>query len=129
MLLEYAINEQKIDGEDDFYEGWVGDSDEAWETDASYWGYTSMKGAASYIFNNSQVDERIEGMDEPEKANFVKALAFAKTAFKQLSNTKAMYGVAPRGAVQCGITIPHLVIIDPETGTVNEVIMEGSGGC
>ena len=127
MLLALALKEKYVDNEEDF--SWVGKSGSAWEADSTNWGETSMKGAYEYV--TSLDSTRKEYLDEPgnekEKAKVLKQIEAAKAAFKLLLNTGVEFGVAPIGAVQCGVTFAALAIIDPATGKIYLFAKEGSG--
>lgn len=97
---------------------WVGKKDSAWEADSTNFGETDMKGAYAYIFQKEE--------DGSETAPAAKVAA-GKEAFKLLLGTGVKFGVAPLGAVQCGVTFAALAIIDPNTGKVYLFSKEGSG--
>ena len=108
---------------------WVGKSNDAWEADSTNFGEESMKGAYDYV---TELDESYEeSLNEPgnekEKAKVLAAIKKAKDSFRLLLNTGVMFGVAPMGAVQCGVTFAALAIIDPHTGKIYLFAKEGSG--
>lgn len=110
FLKNLALDEDIVDDEQDFDGRWQGFSSDAWEVDSTNWGEVTMKGAYSYIF-------------DPTDANLTKG----KEAFKLFLNTGVQFGVAPLGAVQCGIRFAGLAILDPHTGKVYIFAKEGSG--
>lgn len=127
MLYALAIKEGYSESEEDF--SWVGKSGDAWEADSTNFGETTMKAAYDYI---TQLDDTYEEYlneegNEAEKAKVLKQVKAAKDGFKLLLNTGVMFGVAPMGAVQCGVTFAALAIIDPKTGKIYLFAKEGSG--
>lgn len=115
MLFALAIKEGYSSSAEDF--NWVGTSTDAWEADSTNFGETDMKQAYAYIF------ERTDDEQAPKAADLKKA----KEAFKLLLGTGVKFGVAPMGAVQCGVTLAALAIIDPITGKIYLFAKEGSG--
>lgn len=128
MLLEYALREQLVETEDDFEANWVGDSGDAWGADSMNWGLENLAGAQSYIEGALQTRlEEGEGTDQ-DKIKYADGMMASSKAFTILRSLKSVkYGVAPTGAVQCGVTFPSLFIIDTENGEMHQIIMEGSG--
>ncbi|MDZ4660615.1 MAG: hypothetical protein SGJ18_03235 [Pseudomonadota bacterium] len=127
MMLALAFKSKGIENESDFT--WVGTSSEAWDADTSTWGEASMKEAYDYIteIDESYLEVLNEEGNEKEKAKVMSHVKKAKDHFKYLLNTGVKFGVAPMGAVQCGVTFAALAIIDPYTGTVYVFAKEGSG--
>ncbi len=122
-LFNLAVKKGYSSDESDF--SWVGNSSDAWAADSTNFGSTTMKDAYSYI---TQVDkEYLEGLTETKKQKYLKDVQAAKDAFKLLLNTGVKFGVAPMGAIQCGVTFAALAIIDPETNTIYLIAREGSG--
>lgn len=124
-LKEIAESEQV----EDFAADWVGESDQAWEADSTRWGSTTMKSAYGYIVGFDFIENRFAGSDNPqaELKKLMPKINKAKAAFKSLLGTGVMFGVGPLGAVQCGVRFASLLMIDPHTGKVYSIIMEGSG--
>jgi hypothetical protein len=126
-LLELAFQTGYISEESEF--SWQGTSPSAWEVDSSNWGEATFKDAYEYItyLDKDYVDYLNDAGNEVEKANVYKAIETAKDTFKTLQETGVLFGVAPMGAVQCGVTFAALTIIDPVTGKIYIVSKEGSG--
>lgn len=126
-LLSMALKEKYISEESEF--SWVGKSDEVWGADSMGWGEATMKDAYSYVTEvNSDYLESLKAEGkEKEMAQYLQNIKAAKDAFKLLLNSGVMFGVAPIGAVQCGVTFAALVIIDPHSGTSYVFAKEGSG--
>ena len=126
-LLALAFKEKYISEVSEF--SWVGDSNEAWDADSTNWGETTMKGAYDYVTHEDA--DYLEYLKEPEQkkelAQWQKSLKQSKAAFKKLVGTGVKFGVAPLGAVQCGVTFAALAIIDPHTGKIYVFAREGSG--
>lgn len=128
MLLEYGLREQLVESAEDFEANWVGDKGDAWGADSMNWGLETLAGAQSYIEGALQMRlEESEGTDQ-DKIKFADGMMASSKAFQVLRSIKSVrYGVAPTGAVQCGVTFPSLFIIDTENGEMHQIIMEGSG--
>lgn len=128
MLLEFGLNEQIVESEEDFEASWKGLSGNAWEADSMNWGLENLSGAQSYITN--ALDQALENGEQTDadKVKFADGLLKVKKAFNILKSIKSVkFGVAPTGAVQCGVTFPSLLILDTENGKIHQIIMEGSG--
>jgi hypothetical protein len=105
---------------------WASNDLEAWEADSILWGWTNMRGARSYLTN---IDEAFwEVADEKGTRKKLEAqLEKAKLEFSKLDHTGVTFGIAPLGAVQCGVRFAALVIIDSKTGNAWVIAIEGSG--
>jgi hypothetical protein len=124
-LTEIAMNEGMIEKADELE--WFTDGSQ-WETDSGNWGSSDMSEAYSYIMTRDErevEDLHRQGM-EKELAQYEADLKAAKQAFKGLLNTGVQFGVAPLGAVQCGVRFAALAILDP-AGKVYIFAVEGSG--
>lgn len=122
-LLELSLQKGYSSDAEDF--SWVGKEDSAWEADSTNFGETTMKQAYSYI---TELDPIFDENDDAQgKAEAVKNIARAKKAFPLLMKTGVTFGVAPFGAVQCGVTFAALAIIDPAKGKIYLFAKEGSG--
>ncbi len=121
-LLAVAWKQKYISEESEF--SWVGHSNDAWGADTMSWGETTMKEAYAYV---TELDSNFEPENEKEKLKVEANIKKAKAAFKKLLNTGVLFGLAPLGAVQCGVTLAALAIIDPHTGKVYLFAKEGSG--
>lgn len=123
-----AADAQAIDAKE-FEDYWVGSSNDAWGADTMSWGSATMKDAFDYV--TTLEDNVADDLDQPEnakkKAKVEAQIEKAKAAFKLFLNTGVIFGVAPMGAVQCGVTFAALVIVDPYTGKVYVFSKEGSG--
>jgi hypothetical protein len=127
MLLQLAMNEQGED-EKEFNDSWLGDNDDAWGADTSSWGSTDVVEGKSYVV--SALEQALEDGEQTDanKIKFAEGMQKAKQAFAILRSIKTVqYGLAPMGAVQCGVTFASLMIMDSETGEIYQIIMEGSG--
>ncbi len=128
MLLEFGLKEQMVESEKDFESSWKANSSAAWEADSMNWGTDTAQGALSYI--KTALEQDLEGSEhqDTDKIKFADGTVAAKRAFGILKSIKSVkYGVAPTGAVQCGVTFSSLFISDTATGTMYQIIMEGSG--
>lgn len=125
MLLTLAIKEYEI-SEEEFEMNWKENSADAWETDSANWAESTMKEAYSYIFDPPEMNDG-EEVSAEETAKYKAAVKKGKEAFELLLNTGVMFGVAPLGAVQCGVRFAGLAIIDPHTGKIYVFAKEGSG--
>lgn len=122
-MYNLAAKEKYIDGPSDF--SWDGNDGSAWGADSASFGSTSMKGAYGYV--TTFEDGYLENLDAKEKAAALSDQKKAKDAFKLLLNTGVLFGLAPMGAVQCGVTFAALAIIDPHSGKIYLFSKEGSG--
>lgn len=127
-MRQVFVNEKYDDGEN-FDDHWVGESASKWEGDTSNWGSATMKEAYDYVINFDFEEERFgNAEDSKEELRKIQPLIQkAKLGFKKMLGTGVMFGVAPMGAVQCGFTFPALAIVDPHSGKVYMLRMEGSG--
>ncbi len=124
-LLDLAFSIQYIEKESEFSWDETGDR---WGADGMLWGPADMSDAYSYIMTRSEdeIDYLHSEGAEKELAKYEADLKAAKAAFKGLLNTGVKFGVAPLGAVQCGVTFAALAIIDP-AGKIYIFKAEGSG--
>ncbi|MBI1861300.1 MAG: hypothetical protein HYR96_10325 [Deltaproteobacteria bacterium] len=122
MLYELALQTEYVTSEEEF--SWVGDSNDAWEADSTNWGETTMKGAYHYIVDEP---DQFSDLEKKEQQKFKKAAKATKKVWRDLLGTGVRFGVAPMGAVQCGVTFAALAIIDPHTGKTYLFAREGSG--
>lgn len=128
MLLEFALKEGMVETVEEFESSWKGLNSEAWYADSLNWGLDNATGAYSYVAGVLKQD--LEGGEgtQADKIKFAKSISAAKQAFQILRSVKSVrFGVAPTGAVQCGVTFASLFILDTETGDIYQIIMEGSG--
>lgn len=128
MLLELGLNEGLVDSEEDFEANWKGTSGDAWEADSMNWGLENLSGAQSYITSN--LEQALDNGDQTDadKVKYADGMLKVKKAFNILKSIKSVkYGVAPIGAVQCGVRFPALLILDTENGKIHKITMEGSG--
>lgn len=127
MLFALAMKELDVSNESEF--SWKGLSHEAWTADEGNWGETTMASAYEYILTADDDYKKLlnEPGHEKEKAQFEKNIQNSKEAFKLLLHTGVMFGVVPKGAVQCGVTFAALAIIDAHTGKIYVFSKEGSG--
>lgn len=124
-LTELALNEGYVEKAEEM--SWYENGDQ-WGADSMGWGPADMSDAYSYIMTRDERDLdylREEG-NEKLLAQYESDLKAAKLAFKGLLNTGVKFGVAPLGAVQCGVTFAALAIIDP-AGKIYLFKAEGSG--
>lgn len=122
MSFELAKILEYVETEDDF--SWVGSSEDAWEIDSGNWGETTFEDGLSYIQNAQQESSNFYELEESE---YKKLTAEAAIEFKKLKTMNVKFGVAPFGAVQCGVQFPSLMVFDLDTGLVYAIAMEGSG--
>lgn len=124
-LLDLALSEAYIEKADEMY--WYENGDQ-WGADSMGWGPATMSEAYSYIMTRDEGDLEYLHEEGNEKllAQYEADLKAAKLAFKDLLNTGVKFGVAPMGAVQCGVTFAALAIIDP-AGKIYLFKAEGSG--
>lgn len=126
-LMAVALKEKYIEEEKEFI--WAGRSSDAWGADTMSWGEATMKEAYSYMTELD--DQRKEILDEKgnekEKAKIERQVKKAKEAFELFMHTGVQFGLAPMGAVQCGVTFAALAIIDPHSGKVYLFSKEDSG--
>ena len=128
MLLEFALNEQMAESAEEFEGNWKGNSADAWEADSMNWGTDTASGALSYITNALENDLDAGEKSDADKVKYADGMMAAKRAFKILRSIKSVkFGVAPTGAVQCGVTFASLFILNTTTGKIYQIIMEGSG--
>ena len=128
MMKSLALSEGSVESVKEFEDAWVGDSSDAWGADNMNWGTDTSSGASSYVLNS--LAERLDSGEntDADKIKFADDPKLARQAFAILRSIKQVaYGVAPMGAVQCGVTFSSLMILDTETGEIYQVIMEGSG--
>lgn len=116
----------KKEGHEEF--SWATEDQDAWEADSTLWGWTNMRDARSYL---TTIDDNFFVVaEENKKGSRAKLEALfekAKASFSQLEHTGVTFGIAPLGAVQCGIRFSALVVIDSKTGNAWVIAMEGSG--
>lgn len=122
-MLALAFKAEYISEESEF--NWIESGGDAWGADSMAFGQTTMKGAYNYIIKVDK--EYVDGMDEKERTKYLANVEKAKEAFKLLLNTGVQFGLAPMGAIQCGVTFAALAIIDPNTGIIYVFAKEGSG--
>ena len=117
-----AVSEQEDSGRF----SWATEDQDAWATDEDLWGWSNMKAARSYL---TKVDDAFfESIENPKKRKAMEAkFEKAKKTFSKLEHTGVLFGVAPLGAIQCGVRFAALAVIDPHTGNVWIVSMEASG--
>jgi len=127
-LLEIALKSGYSEDVEEFESNWMGNGD-AWGADEMDWGSEALEGAQDYISGNIKYYHE-EGYDEDETEEQYQAkLAIASKAFAVLKGLPTVkYGVAPMGAIQCGVTLAALIILDIENGKAYKITME-SGGC
>ncbi|MEK2645975.1 hypothetical protein [Bdellovibrio sp. BCCA] len=128
ILFELATNEGMVDDQKDFDDHWEATPKNAWGVDEMLWAEEDRGGAYSYI--ESGLENTLEGSEQTDqdKIKFADGTLKLNKAFNVLRSIKSVkYGVAPMGAVQCGVTFPSLMILDTENGVVHQIIMEGSG--
>jgi hypothetical protein len=126
MLKDFAWKKYQIPPEE-FEESWVPKEDSAWEIDSGAWSLSNLASAKIYVKSALQ-NAQNNDLSEPDEKAYQEALAKAKTAFEILGQASPVaYGVAPTGAVQCGVSFAALIVMDLENGIVYEVAMEGSG--
>lgn len=127
MILELALHEGMVESEQEFNDSWSEDGS-AWEADGATWGPEDANGARSYI--EGALDQNLENSEnsDADKIKFADGMTKTKQAFNILRSIKSVkFGVAPMGAVQCGVTFSSLLILDTENGKIHQIIMEGSG--
>lgn len=117
-LLALALQEQLADSEADF--NWDESGKSAWYPDGNLWAQTDMANAYAYVL----MLEEDEDMTKQEAA---REKAAARQAFDLLQNTGVQFGVAPLGAVQCGVRFAGLAIVNPHNGKIYIFAREGSG--
>ncbi len=122
-MYNLAVKEKHIDNPSDF--NWVGENNEAWSADSMSWGSTNMKGAYAYVTEFE--DGYLDALDQRDKAKAFLDQKRAKEAFKLLLKTGVLFGLAPMGAIQCGVTFAALAIVDPQSGKIYLFAKEGSG--
>ena len=122
-LYQLSVKKEYDVSKEEFNSQWVGSSRDAWEADSTNYGSTTMREAYSYIraFDEDQFE------NEEEKAAHIQAVKKALSGFKYLLNTGVQFGVAPMGAVQCGVRLAALTIYDPHSGYIYILSTEGSG--
>lgn len=128
MLMRLALKEKYSESVEEFNESWVGDKNSAWEADSSSWGSTNVEAAYSYV--TTVLDDYLDRSNrkDADKIKFANKMRDANRAFAILRAIKTVrYGVAPLGAVQCGVTFAALMILDTETGDIYQIDMEDSG--
>ncbi|KYG70232.1 hypothetical protein AZI85_13875 [Bdellovibrio bacteriovorus] len=127
MILELALQTGYVESVEEFEEHWAEDGS-AWETDGMTWGPETWGGASDYI--RGQLELRLEEGEQTQedKIKFAEQILKVNRAEFILRSIKSVkYGVAPIGAVQCGVTFSSLLIIDTENGKIHQIDMEGSG--
>ncbi|XGC79721.1 hypothetical protein ACES2L_10310 [Bdellovibrio bacteriovorus] len=127
MIKELALKEELVESDSDFEAHWTIGS-EAWATDSLLWGLDNMMGGIEYVkvvlFQTLEESERTDA----DKIKYADAMLKVERAEQILRSIKSVkYGVAPMGAVQCGVTFQSLLIIDTENGKIHNIVMEGSG--
>ncbi|WII73719.1 hypothetical protein QJS83_07500 [Bdellovibrio sp. 22V] len=128
MLLEFALQEGSIESEEDFEANWTTNTYELWGADGMMWGLETAGGAYGYVSNALEVALEEGEQTDKDKITFADGMLKLNRAFQILRSIKSVkYGVAPMGAVQCGVTFPSLLIMDTENGVIHQIIMEGSG--
>ncbi len=113
---------------EEFEENWVGNDSDVWGADTASWGFDTAAGAQGYIEAAIKENFIQSEQTDQDKIKYADAMMKVDRAFSLLPPSKHIqYGVAPLGAVQCGVTFAELVILDTRTGEAYEVVMEGSG--
>ena len=128
MLLAFALKEKMVASSEEFENSWATKEGDAWEADSSMWGAETRSGAKSYVLTN--ITDQLDGSNktDADKITYADATMEAQKAFEILRRTNSVkFGVAPNGAVQCGVTFASLYILDTVTGAMYHIIMEGSG--
>ncbi|MGE0631973.1 MAG: hypothetical protein AB7O96_06170 [Pseudobdellovibrionaceae bacterium] len=108
MIKQLALNEY---GDDEFHF----EKDVTPEADGRVWGTIEMRQAMGFVRSAEGLSStRIEkGLD----------------AIRSLVGSGVVFGVNPHGAVQCGISLPALLLIDTEAGKIYSVSFDPSGPC
>ena len=128
MMRELAIKNDMVESAEDFEAQWTDKSNDAWGADEMLWALDTSAGAYSYISSALESDLEISERTDKDKMTYANGILALKKAFGILNSIKSVkYGVAPIGAVQCGVTFPALLIIDTENGKVHQITMESSG--
>lgn len=128
MLFELGTNEGMIESQEDFNEHWDAKASDAWGADEMLWAEETHSGAYSYVENALEVALEESEQTAADKVKFADGTLKLNKAFNVLRSIKSVkYGVAPMGAVQCGVTFPSLMILDTENGIIHQIVMEGSG--
>ena len=105
---------------------WATEDHSAWEADSTLWGWANMREARNYL--TTVEDAFWEAADEKGNRKKLEAqFEKAKGSFSKLEHTGVTFGIAPMGAVQCGVQFAAVVVIDPHTGNAWVIAMEGSG--
>lgn len=128
MIKELAMKESSYESEEDFEDNWVTNPNEAWEADSSNWAEESFSGARSYV--SSAIDEAYDQSDKTneDKINYAEKREMMRRGFTILRSIPSVrFGVAPLGAIQCGVTFGALLILDTASGKIHQISMEGSG--
>jgi hypothetical protein len=127
MLQELAVVTGETPAED-FDSYWTTDDYEMWEADAMAWGETDSEGAKGYFEGVLDTNLSESEKTTEDKIRYADGKIQMERAFSVLNDIRTVkYGVAPMGAVQCGVTFPSLMILDTTSGKVYQLIMEGSG--
>jgi len=116
MMKELAL--KQLDFSDFEY-----DVESSMQTDAGTWGLIKMADAISWVAGSDYLNYDELG---EEIKNSPKAKAAAKL-MRSLYGSGVVFGAAPIGAVQCGVTFPALLLIDSKSGMIYSFETEGSG--
>jgi hypothetical protein len=85
------------------------------------WGIATMRSAIDFVRNSYGLGEDHEGRRTPDRAEKAADLV------KELVGTGVVFGYSPNGAVQCGVTLPSLLLIDTARRKVYQLTFDGSG--
>lgn len=127
MIRELAMQTDYFESVEEFEQRWAEDGS-AWETDGMTWGPETLAGGFGHI--RGQLEFRLEESEQTQEDKIKFAddtLKVNRAEFILRSIRSVKYGVAPIGAVQCGVTFSSLLIIDTENGKIHQIDMEGSG--
>jgi hypothetical protein len=117
MIKEFAAKKFDESGEDFNF-----DSKEAGGADSGAWGFVTLPEAVAWVASSELLNIDGNGDDVP-KAVKEKAEALVKS----LEGSGVIFGAGPIGAVQCGVTLPALLLIDTQSGMIYSINTEGSG--
>ncbi len=136
ILKKVATDIQGIEAEEfaDYYEAEPAD---AWGADSMMYASASLADAMSYVTDfvlesldaiDSENDKEEADKQKLKLANALISIQKAEPILKDLQKYKKVsFGIAPMGAVQCGVTFPALLIMDGTEGLVYVISNEGSG--
>jgi hypothetical protein len=118
MMKEYAISEYEESGDDFNY-----DPEQALDPDSTAWGIIKMSQAISWVQSSQYLNQTSEGEEIKNSPTAKKA----GNLIRSLVGTGVVFGAAPHGAVQCGVTFPALLLIDTKSGVIYSFNTEDSG--